>query len=215
MCGRYSLGRNDRIDWGHFGVPAIPDLVGRWNIAPTQQVLAVREREGARETAWLKWGLIPFWAKDPSIGAKLMNARSDTAAEKPSFRAAFKARRCLLPADGFYEWHPVPGARKKQPWRLQATDGSLLALGALWERWRPTEGDPVESCTILTTDVSPDLVHIHDRLPVLIQPQDYAAWLDPRTPLDQVQALCCPPADGALSAWPCTDPRDDVEPRPL
>ncbi len=219
MCGRYSLGRNDRIDWEQLGVPRIPDLLPRWNIAPTMPVLAVRERagstDGARETAWLKWGLIPSWAKDATICAKLMNARSDTAAEKPSFRSAFKARRCILPADGFFEWQGVPGARKKQPWRLEDVDGRILALGALWERWTPPEGDPIETCTILTTDVSPGLAHIHDRLPVIVAPGDWAAWLSPRTPREEVQALCHTPPDGTLNAWPCTDPREGVEPQPL
>ena len=167
------------------------------------------------DLAWLKWGLVPFWAKDPAIGAKLMNARSDTAAQKPSFRSAFKSRRCLIIADGFYEWQGVPGARKKQPWRVEGVDGQILALGALWERWRPPEGDVLETCTILTTDVSPGLSRIHDRLPVIIAPEHWSAWLSPQTAHDQVQAICHTPPDGTLTAWSCTDPREGVEPQPL
>ena len=153
------------MDWARFGVPPLPALEPRWNIAPGTDVLAVRLAGDANATAWLRWGLVPSWARDPAIGHKLANARAETAHEKPSFRAAFTARRCLLPADGFYEWQAVTGQRKKQPWRIERADGGILALGGLWEFWRDAEGGTLESCTVLTVPVNQALAHIHDRLP--------------------------------------------------
>ena len=124
MCGRYSFGKLDRVDWGKFGVPPVPDLPPRWNISPGANVIAVRHGAEGNETAALRWGLIPSWAKDPAVGRKLANARAETAHEKPSFRAAFRARRCLLPADGFYEWQVVPRHRHRLPWRIERADGA-------------------------------------------------------------------------------------------
>jgi putative SOS response-associated peptidase YedK len=150
----------------------------RYNIAPTQGVLAVRRAaQGGREGILLRWGLVPSWANDLSIGNRMLNARAETVLEKPSFRAAFLRRRCLLPADGFYEWQNVAG--KKQPLHFRLRDGRLFAFAGLWEHWEGPEGDPVESCTVLTTEAN-DLVRpVHERMPVILGPHCHDAWLDP------------------------------------
>lgn len=155
-----------------------PTLSGRFNIAPSQQVLAVRLNPEVqqRELVALRWGLIPFWADDPSLGNRMTNARSETVAEKPSFRKAFKSQRCLLVADGFYEWQETNG--KKQPSYITLKDGRPFGLAGLWERW-DKQGERIESCTILTTDANEIMSPIHDRMPVIIPPEKYSLWLDP------------------------------------
>jgi len=205
MCGRYSLGRTDRMDWAALGIADIPALDPRWNIAPGTEVLAIRHAGEGNEAAYLRWGLIPSWAKDPSIGHKLANARAETAHEKPSFRAAFKARRCILPADGFYEWQAVAGQRKKQPWRIEATDGAILALGGLWEFWRDPEGKKVETCTVLTVPVNDRMRHIHERLPLILPRHDWHRWLSPHTTVDKARELLHAPPDDSLTAWRISD----------
>lgn len=205
MCGRYSFGKIDRMDFSRFGVPPIPNLVPRWNIAPGAEVWAVRQGAGGHETALLRWGLIPNWAKEPSIGRKLANARAETAHEKPSFRAAFKARRCLLPADGFFEWQVVAGRRQKQPWRIERADGAILAFGALWEFWRDEAGAKLETCTILTVPVNAALAHVHDRLPLIVDRHDWARWLSPHTTVDAARVLLHAPPDDTLVAWRVSD----------
>ena len=197
MCGRYSFGRTDRVDWGRFGVPPVPDLVPNWNISPGSDVLAVREGE----TALLRWGLVPAWAGDPSIGNRLINARSESAEEKPAFRDAFRTRRCLLVADGFYEWESVAGQKRRQPWRVEGTDGAIFAMGSLWESWFDRRGTRLESCTILTVPANGALAHIHDRMPLIVAPADYAEWIAQGTPAERVRALCCPAPDAAFTAW--------------
>jgi len=157
-----------------------PDLEPRYNIAPSQQVVAVcRDPETTkRGLRMFRWGLIPFWAKDRNIGYKMINAKAETVAEKPAFRAAFEHRRCLLPANGFYEWKRQEGRKTKQPHFIHMKDGKPFALAGLWEHWKSAEGEVIESCTILTTN-SNDLVQLlHDRMPVIIAPQDYESWLD-------------------------------------
>ena len=214
MCGRYSFGKTDRADWVRFGVPAVPNLAPNWNISPGSAVLAVRERTvpGAhaardsaaavqRETALLRWGLVPAWASEPAIGNRFVNARAESAHERTAFREAFRARRCLLPADAFYEWQAIPGQKRKQPWRVEPVDGGLLALGALWESWRGRAGEAIESCTILTVPANASLGQIHDRMPVIVAPGAFNAWLSPETPHDRVRDLCRPAPDTALKAW--------------
>jgi putative SOS response-associated peptidase YedK len=151
----------------------------RYNIAPTQQVATVRARAdaGRRELVPLKWGLIPSWAKDPKIATQCLNARGETVAEKPAFRSAFKRRRCLILADGYYEWTGPKG--KKQPWRFRLRDNAPFAFAGLWECWQPQDGDPVETCTIVTTEANELAVKYHDRMPVILHPADYSRWLDP------------------------------------
>jgi putative SOS response-associated peptidase YedK len=152
-----------------------------YNIAPTQQVFAVRASQtGEREPALLRWGLIPSWADDPAIGNRMINARSETAAEKPAFRHAFRKKRCLIAADGFYEWKAVAGKKQKQPYYIRMEDAKPFAFAGLWESWNKGE-KPIESCTILTTDANDLMKPLHDRMPVILDPKDFGAWLDPAT----------------------------------
>lgn len=179
MCGRFTLTDPDADLAEQFNLPDVPDLQPRYNIAPTQPVAAVRvaAESAARELALLRWGLIPFWAKDPGIGARMINARSETAAEKPAFRAAFRRRRCLVLADGFYEWQKENGG--KQPFYIRLRDGQPFAFAGLWESWKGEGETVIESCTLLTTQPN-DLIHpLHNRMPVILHPRDYALWLDP------------------------------------
>lgn len=179
MCGRFTLTDPDADLAEQFNLPDVPDLQPRYNIAPTQPVAAVRvaAESAARELALLRWGLIPFWANDPGIGARMINARSETAAEKPAFRAAFRRRRCLVLADGFYEWQKENGG--KQPFYIRLRDGQPFAFAGLWESWKGEGETVIESCTLLTTQPN-DLIHpLHNRMPVILHPRDYALWLDP------------------------------------
>ena len=178
MCGRFALLASGPAIAEQFGVTIAHDIVPRFNIAPTQPVAAVRlDRQGQRELTYFQWGLIPSWAKDPSMGSRLINARAETAAEKPSFRAAFKRRRCLLPASGFYEWQKLNGG--KQPTYIRPVGDALFGLAGLWEMWQDAEGSVLESCTILTTSPNELMEPIHNRMPVIIEPADYSMWLDP------------------------------------
>jgi putative SOS response-associated peptidase YedK len=156
----------------------------RYNIAPTQEVVVVRAdpAEGRRSAALMRWGLIPSWSKEGATGPPMINARSETLAEKPTFRTALRSRRCLIPADGFYEWQQSPGGGrgKKQPFYIHRTDGGPLAFAGLWETWSGSGGGPaIESCTIVTTAANATLRELHDRMPVVLAPGDYSLWLDP------------------------------------
>jgi len=175
MCGRFALHAHPQVIALQFGLALPPEAPARYNIAPTLPVLVVRAAAAAREAARVRWGLIPRWAKDAAIGAKLNNARAETVAEKPSFRDAFRRRRCLIPASGFYEWKRE-GALK-QPYYVHPAQGELLAFAGLWESWAGPEG-VVETCAIVTTDANAAMQPIHDRMPVIVAPADYARWLD-------------------------------------
>jgi putative SOS response-associated peptidase YedK len=223
MCGRYTL-TPMAIDMlpGLFGIDptAMPDLgPGRYNVAPTQQMPVVRaDAEGHRHMELLRWGLVPFWAKDPKKGPPLINARADTVAEKPSFRAAFKARRCLVPADGFFEWRDQPPnatlfegvtqgeapkiAKSKQPVYFQMADRKPFAFAGLWERWQGPEGE-LESFTLITTQPNPLVAGIHDRMPVILPKEAYTVWLDPRQQDSSVliQLLSPYPADDMIATF--------------
>ncbi len=179
MCGRFTLRSSGEAVAEAFGLPKVPDLLPRFNIAPGQPVAVVRQsaRAEGRELAFLRWGLTPAWADDPSIGGRLANARSETAATKPSFRRALRSRRCLVVADGFYEWRQVNGP--KQPYFVGLRSDRPFGLAGLWERWEKG-GEPVESCTILTTGANGLMLPIHERMPVIIPPDQYGLWLDPR-----------------------------------
>jgi putative SOS response-associated peptidase YedK len=180
MCGRFVLMTPGRDLAERFHLEEIPDLQPRYNIAPTQMVAVIRlDRDTLqRRLVLVKWGLVPFWAKDASIGQKMINARAETAAEKPAFRSAFKSRRCLVPADGYYEWKKRKGGQK-QPYLARNADESPFAFAGLWERWQAPEEEVIESCTILTTDANDLTQPIHDRMPVILHPKDYGLWLDP------------------------------------
>lgn len=149
----------------------------RFNIAPTQQVAVIADREPKR-LCFMKWGLVPAWAKDPKIGSRMINARSETAAEKPSFRAAFKRRRCLIPADGYYEW--TRRGKKKIPMYIQHAERDIFAFAGIWENWKQPDGTWLQTCAILTTDANKKVRPIHHRMTVIVEPEDYETWLAPR-----------------------------------
>ena len=174
MCGRFTQKSPAKKVAKQFKVEEVPPLVERYNVAPTQSVLVVRE-PGEREAVFLKWGLVPRWAKDPGIGNKLINARAETVAEKPSFREAFARRRCLVPLDGFYEWSRR--GDRKRPFYFHMRDGEPFAVAGLWEAWEG-DGGPLETCTLLTTEANGLLAGYHDRMPVILRPEDYDLWLD-------------------------------------
>jgi putative SOS response-associated peptidase YedK len=216
MCGRFGLSRPDKLDPRRFGVSAFPELPSHFNIAPGSDILAIRERKGERVADLLHWGLVPNWAKDPAIGNRMANARSDTAFEKPSFKRAILNRRCLIPADVFYEWQVVPGQRRKQPFAVRMKDGETFALGGIWDYWKASElSEGIVSCAILTTEPNTLLAPIHDRMPVIIPPDRYRAWLDPKTPAPAVRDLCQSFASDVMAAWPISlrinDPEEDGE----
>ena len=203
MCGRFTL-TDPNVDIAvQFNLPAIPDMQPRYNIAPTQPVAAVRASRdsNARELVMLQWGLIPFWAKDPKIGARMINARSETAAEKPSFRAAFRRRRCLVIADGFYEWQKQNGS--KQPFFIHLRDTRPFAFAGLWEHWEGPDDSLIESCTLLTCNPNDLLRSVHNRMPVILDPEDYDLWLDPEVQKqDLLQPLLRPYPAGEMDAYP-------------
>jgi putative SOS response-associated peptidase YedK len=175
MCGRFTLTVSKETIADFFGLTEVPDLTPRFNVAPTQQVLALTESEQGRQVRWYRWGLVPSWAADPTIGNRLINARADTVASKPSFRAAFKQRRCLVLADGFFEWQPV--GKKKQPYHFRMRKGEPFAMAGLWEHWHK-EAEPVLSCCLITTEANDVVRPVHDRMPVILPPADYERWLN-------------------------------------
>lgn len=209
------------------GLPDVPELLERYNIAPTQGVAVVRAGAEGRRLDLLRWGLIPSWVKEPKLAPTLVNARVDTLLEKPSFRGAFRSRRCLIPADGFYEWKTVNG--KKQPMYFSMKDAAPFALAGLWERWEGPDGAVIESCTTLTTEPNSVVSPIHDRMPVIVPPEAYGLWLDPRVtdPQRLVPLLGAYPAD-AMQVHPvsprvnaatvegpdCIVPVDELPPPP-
>ena len=176
MCGRFAQRSDPKRLAKEFKVGDVPPIEARYNIAPTQEILGVLESAEGREMKFFKWGLIPSWAKDTSMGSRLINARSETVAEKPAFRQAFKERRCIIPADGFYEWQRTEG--RKQPFFFQMKDERPFGFAGLWERWQGITGQVIESCTILTTEANEVLLPVHDRMPVILRPDDYGLWLD-------------------------------------
>lgn len=202
MCGRFSLTSPIEAMSRLFGFSQLPNLAPRYNIAPTQDVAAIRGQGGARELKMLRWGLIPSWAKDIGFGAKTINARAETVAEKPSFRAAYKKRRCLIPADGYYEWIKAEGG--KQPYRFCREDGEVFGLAGLWESWtNPADGGDVLSCSIVVREAGPFSQTYHHRMPVIVRPDDYATWLAEGDPdLDEVAAVLAEPNEGGLMAYP-------------
>ena len=195
MCGRFTLQSPADLIRDLFELGQLPELTPRYNIAPTQDVACVIEDDG-RELVRFRWGLIPFFAKDAAIGQRMINARGETVAEKPSFRAAFKRRRCLIPADGFYEWRKTDDG--KIPCHITMKDHRPFAFAGLWESWKSPEG-PVRSCTIITTEVNETLQELHHRMPVILDPEDHGTWLDPGlADRDLLQSLLVPYAEGEM-----------------
>lgn len=192
MCGRYMLARDAQSLAEEFGIAAPAHLAPRYNIAPTQPTLIVREEEKRRVATLVRWGLVPFWADDLAIGQRMINARAETVADKPAFRAAFRRRRCLVPADGYYEWQTRSG--RKQPYWISATDARCFALAGLWEHWQ-RDGNELQTMSLLTCAANQRLREIHDRMPVIIARRHYATWLAAASPLAALQALLKPAAD--------------------
>ncbi|HEV8503330.1 MAG TPA: SOS response-associated peptidase [Casimicrobiaceae bacterium] len=178
MCGRYELHTHPAALALAFGLPHPPDITPRYNIAPMQNVPVIRRAaDGARELAQVRWGLVPRWAKDPSIGARMINARGETIATKSAFRRPFERHRCLIPADGFYEWKTLPGGRKV-PFHVTMKDGRPFAFAGVAERWLGADGEVIDSCAIVTTAANTLLRPVHERMPVIVAPGDYERWLD-------------------------------------
>ncbi len=206
MCGRYvSASPPDELA-RYFGAQTGGEqLEESYNVAPTDAVYGVRARDGHRQLETLRWGLVPFWAKDPKIGSRMINARAESVADKPAFRRAYEKRRCLLPADGFFEWEKIAGQKRKQPWFIHRVDDEPLVFAGLWEFWTAKDddgadtGDPVVSCTIITTTANETMAPIHDRMPVMIPPNAWDRWLDPDTPGGDVADLLVPAPDGLLA----------------
>ncbi len=201
MCGRYTLTHpGDLLE--ELGVDSPPQLTPRYNVAPTQNAPVVRAAaQGGRRLDLLRWGLVPFWAQDPKIGNRMINARSETAAEKPSFRHALKQRRCVVPADGFYEWKKVGGGAK-QPYHIHLRGRRPFVFAGLWERW--TKGpEPIESFTILTTSPNDKVAELHDRMPVILPREAWDLWLDPSVgDAARVAALMGPCNSGEITFVP-------------
>jgi putative SOS response-associated peptidase YedK len=224
MCGRYASSRRpqDLIEEFEVADNRVPaPLAADYNVAPTKEVYAVVERppkgdageragESERQLRVLRWGLVPSWAKDPSIGNRMINARMETVADKPAYKRAFAKRRCLLPADGYFEWYPTTeltkaGKPRKQPFFIRPKDHGVLAMAGLYEIWRdPTKSDDDEdrfrwTCTVITTDAEDAVGHIHDRMPLMVERERWHEWLDPTTPGDT--SLLVPAAPGRLEAY--------------
>jgi putative SOS response-associated peptidase YedK len=176
MCGRFAQRSPAKKVAKQFKVEEVPPLAERYNVAPAQMILGIREEGRAREATFFKWGLVPRWAKDPGIGNKLINARSETVEEKPSFRGAFRRRRCIIPADGFYEWKREAG--RKHPFYFRMRDERPFGFAGLWERWEGEGGEAINSCTILTTEANKILSPVHDRMPIILDPENYSLWLE-------------------------------------
>ncbi len=203
MCGRFSLSQGAEAIAEVFDLAEVPNLEPRYNIAPTSLVPTVlcASEHSDRQLRLLRWGLIPSWAKDPAMGARLINARAETVAEKPSFRTAFRHRRCLVVADGFYEWQRQE--RKKQPFYFRLQDRQPFAFAGLWEHWEAPDGKVIESCTILTTEANELLRPIHDRMPVILDRKDYDLWLDPAVQnAEPLQQLLRPYKADAMMSYP-------------
>jgi putative SOS response-associated peptidase YedK len=210
MCGRFTLRTPMSVIAAHFGVFEVPAFTPRFNIAPTQPVGVVRLQAGRespheRELVWLRWGLIPRWAKDESIGSRLINARAETVAEKTAYRASLRRHRCLIAADGFYEWQK--GDQRSQPFYIRLRDNRPFGLAGLWDHWTSPDEKTIESCVILTTGANALVGPIHDRMPVILPPSQYAQWLDPQwQEWSGLASLCGPYPAEEMVAY-AVDPR--------
>ena len=204
MCGRFTLTVDADSIQTYFpwlnDIP--PQIVPRYNIAPTQPIAAI-PNDGRNAVDHFIWGLIPYWAKDPTIGSKMINARAETLAEKASFKNPFKRRRCLILADGFYEWANIPGQKTKQPYYFRMEDGAPFAFAGLWEEWHSPEGSELRSATIITTEPNPLVGKVHARMPVILKPVDYSLWLakEEKRPEELQHLLTAYPAE-EMVAYP-------------
>lgn len=208
MCGRFARKSTQELLAEWFGVPLdeMPWFAPTFNAAPQSVQPVVRDNRdsGKREIALMRWGLVPFWAKDAKIGYSTVNARAEEAPAKPMYREAFKKRRCLVPADAFYEWQRI-GAKTKHPFAFTLKGGQPYALAGLWESWKPKDGEPLETFTILTTGPNELLARIHNRMPVIVEPDDYHRWLDPGDPARLPVDLMRPLAAEKMRSWQVSD----------
>jgi len=203
MCGRFTLTVNPTELQDSFSNYTFPEkFAPRFNIAPTQPVLAIPNDDKLTADFFI-WGLIPMWAKDPDVGSRLINARGETLGEKPSFRGSYRHKRCLILADGFYEWKVPTGKKAKTPYYIHMIDRKPFAMAGLWDHWESPDGSTIKTCTIITTTPNELMEKIHDRMPVILHPRDYAKWLNsaPQTP-EQLQPLIKPFPAEAMSAYP-------------
>ena len=199
MCGRYAL-KNPEALKAAFELASLPELPPRYNIAPTQDIAIIRADTSGRHLSLANWGLIPSWAKSADSGYSTINARAETVDTKPSFRAPFKRHRCIIPADGFYEWHEEGGI--KIPHHIGRTDGAPFALAGLWDVWKGPEGEVI-SCTIIVTEANAFMKRLHERMPVILAPADYARWLDPDNhDTASLKPLLAPAAEEGFTEWP-------------
>ena len=203
MCGRFALYTDPIALAKKFQTENIPEWLPSYNIAPSQIIPVIRNERGHRLFAMARWGLVPSWAKDLKISYSTINARAETLAEKPAFRSAFKYRRCLIPADGFFEWQELASSKNKQPWYISLKDQTPMALAGLWEHWQGSDGSEIESCTIIVTSGNEIMQPIHDRMPVILPQEQWTTWLDshntdklaPQTLLTQFPAAL-------MTTWP-------------
>ncbi len=217
MCGRFALSSDAETLAAEFDVAPPEQLAPRYNIAPSQPLLAVGALPDERVTTLFEWGLLPSWSKTVAGARRPINARAETVAGKPSFRAAFRRRRCLVPADGYYEWKALAGG--KQPYYIHRADERCFAIAGIWEHWE-RDGAVIQSCALLTCAANDTLAAVHDRMPVIVAHEDYAAWLDPATPADSLARLLAPAADHAFALHavskrvnsPANDSRDNIRP---
>ncbi len=214
MCGRYRLSRRKQVVEEYFASPSEEeDWNPRYNIAPTQLVATIRQAGSSRMLSSMRWGLVPSWASDTSIGSQLINGRSETILDKPAFRDSFRARRCLIPADGFYEWRK--SGKERQPFHFGMKDKSLFAFAGVWDCWKSKAGQVVESCSILTTAPNDLLEGVHDRMPVILPRRHYQAWLTaPATEAERLAELLLPFDASLMHRYPVSSlvnkPQNDV-----
>jgi len=215
MCGRFSQTASTEVITQQFALDDLPLFKPRYNIAPSQPIAAIRIEPDTttRNLVMLRWGLVPSWAKDPKIGNQCINAKAETVAEKPSFRSAFKKRRCLILATGFYEWQAQ--GRTKQPMWIGLRSRRPFAFAGLWEHWKPAEGESLDTCTIITTEPNDLMAPIHNRMPVILAPASYDQWLDPTfQQAETLKALLRPFPSEELTAYPVStlvnNPRHDA-----
>jgi putative SOS response-associated peptidase YedK len=210
MCGRFTLTRSAAEVAEHFGLPSAPAFEARWNAAPTQELPIVRVRStGQRVLELRRWGLVPRWAEDASVGARMINARVESVQGRPAFREAIRRRRCLVPADGFFEWQGR--ARARRPFHLALPGGALFGIAGLYERWHGPGAEVLDTFTLLTRPARGTVATLHDRMPLIIDPEGYAAWLDPAAPDPAALLASLPEAAGAgLVARPVSTRVNDV-----
>jgi putative SOS response-associated peptidase YedK len=219
MCGRY-VSASTAEEIAQYFAAEVREVVradprpANFNVAPTDEVYVVRETHRARVVELARWGLVPHWAKDQSVGARLINARAETLATKPAFAPAFRRRRCIVPADGFYEWMVLPGHKRKQPMFITRADGDRFAFAGLWETWtNPLEPDapPLRSCTIITGPANDKVAKVHDRMPVMLAPDAWATWLDrDQDDLVELQQLFVPAPSSLIEMYPVSTAVNNV-----